>query len=53
MTNIGQNRINLQAASHDKGHWGQRGTLAGYGVLDRMAGVWRGVLGMYNLSRHL
>ena len=29
----------------DKTHWGHRGTLASYGVLDRMAGGWRGVLG--------
>ena len=47
-TNIGENRINLPAASHDKAHWGHRGALASCGVLDRMAGGWLCVLAMGN-----
>ena len=38
--------INLAAASHDTAHWGHVGARASCGVLDRMAGGWRGVLGM-------
>ena len=38
--------INQEAASHDTDHWGHVGARASCGVLDRMAGGWRGVLGM-------
>ena len=38
--------INLAAASHDTAHWGHVGAHASCGVLDKMAGGWRGVLGM-------
>ena len=43
--------MNLPAASHDKAHWGQMGALTSCGVLDKMAGGWRGVLGMCS-QRH-
>ena len=45
--------MNLPTASHDNAHWGQRSALASCGVLDRMAGGWRGVLGVcFDILNH-